>query len=262
MPNTVTSPVRFEVKDGGIAIITLDRPAARNAINRAIALAIEEHIDACEADDGIRVMVLASSHERVFCAGADLAEIAEGNAALLSTDRGGFGGVVRRSRSKPLIAAVDGFALAGGCEIVLACDIIVCSTNARFGLPEVKRGLFAGAGGPFRIQRALPHAIAIELLCTGDPIDAERAFALGMANRLTAPGAALDEAIALARVIAANGPMAVRETLKVARQAADQSEEDFWKLSNETTDRVLDSADAREGARAFMEKRDPVWKGA
>jgi enoyl-CoA hydratase/carnithine racemase len=262
MPDTIAPSVRFDIRDGGVAIITLDRPAARNAINRAIALAVEGYIDVCEADDAIRVMILASSHDRVFCAGADLAEIAEGKAALLSTDRGGFGGVVRRARTKPLIAAVDGFALAGGCEIVLACDMVVCSTNARFGLPEVKRGLFAGAGGPYRIQRALPRAIATELLCTGDPINAERAYALGMVNRLTAPGAALEEAVALARTIAGNGPMAVRETLSVARQSGAQTEEEFWHLSNATTDLVLASSDAREGARAFLEKRLPVWTGA
>lgn len=252
--------ILYEKRETHIAILTLNRPEARNAVNGVVAQAIDRIVDETEADNDIRVVVLASSHRSVFCAGADLAEIARGNRLSLSTSKG-FAGFVEARRLKPWIAAVDGTALAGGCELALACDMIVGSELARFGLPEVKRGLFAGAAGPYRLPRALPRNIALELLTTGESLDAARAFQLGLLNRLVPSGAVLDAALEMGRMIAANAPMSVRETLHVARQAFDLDEAALRALSVETFTRVLASEDAQEGPRAFLEKREPKWKG-
>src|SRR5215210_4576352 len=197
--------VEYE-KRGHVALLTIRRPEARNAVNGDVANGMEAAIDQLEGDDEVWVGVLAGEGP-VFSAGADLKAISSGTAAALSTKRGGFGGIARRERTKPIIAAVDGPALAGGCEIVLSCDMVVASTQARFGIPEVKRSLVAGAGGLFRLPRALPPAIAMEVVLTGDPISAERAHALGMINELVEPGQALDAAIALAERICANAPL-------------------------------------------------------
>lgn len=252
--------IRWAMRDG-VGLVTLDRPAARNAVNGAVARRLEALVARSEGDDAVRAVVLASSHPTVFCAGADLKEIAKGNGASLSTERGGFAGLTRAARTKPWIAAVGGTAFAGGCEIVLSCDLIVAAPEARFALSEVKRGLFAGAGGPLRLQRALPRAVALELIATGDPIDATRAHQLGMVNRLASGGAVLDEALALARQIAANAPLAVRESLAIARDADAMSEGEYWRRSRETAARVFASEDAREGPRAFLDKREPRWTG-
>lgn len=260
--NTMDEPapvVLFEMR-GHVALITLNRPAQRNAINGAIASAIDALVTQTEADDQVRAVVLASSHEKVFCAGADLAEISLGNAAALSTERG-FGGLVRAERSKPWIAAVGGAAFAGGCELVLSCDMIVASDAARFALPEVKRGLFAAAAGPLRLQRVLPRNIALELVATGDPIGADRAFQLGMVNRLVAPDQLIDAALELAAAIAINAPMAVRESLKLAREVPDLDEAEYWIRSKAVETQVFNSEDAREGPLAFLEKRAPNWTG-
>lgn len=255
------SVVTYEVLSEHVAIITLDRPEVRNAINGAVASELERLLERSEADENVRAVVLASSHATVFCAGADLAEIAGGNSAALSTARGGFAGLTRARRSKPWIAAVDGAAFAGGFEIALACDMIVASAASRFGLPEVKRGLFAAAAGPLRLLRVLPRNIALELIATGDGLGGERAYALGLINRLCAPGEVLADAISLARSIAGNAPLAVRASLALARVATAISEEEYWKRSEATRMEVFGSADAQEGARAFIEKRVPVWVG-
>ena len=176
--------VEYETRDH-IALITLNRPDARNAVNGEVARALESALDQYEGDDTLWAAILAAAGT-VFCAGADLKEIAAGNRATLSTERGGFAGIVKRARTKPLIAAVNGAAVAGGCEIALACDLIVASENAIFGLPEVKRSLIAAAGGLFRLPRAIGRAVAMEMILTGDPIDAERAYALGLVNTVTA----------------------------------------------------------------------------
>jgi enoyl-CoA hydratase len=197
----------------------------------------------------------------VFCAGADLKEINAGNAASLQTDRGGFGGIVQRERSKPLIAAVDGPALAGGTEIVLACDLVVASTTATFGIPEVKRSLVAGAGGLFRLGRKLPLNIAMELTLTGDPIGAEAAHHHGLVNRLVEPGEALDAAIRLAEQICANAPVAVRESRKVVLEATHAADDVGWGMSREGMVAAMSSEDFREGLTAFIEKRAPRWQG-
>lgn len=252
--------VLFETRDH-VAIITLNRPAARNAINSAVAQRLDELLERTEAEANVRVVILASSHEKVFCAGADLAEISSGNSAQLSTPRGGFAGLTRATRTKPWIAAVGGAAFAGGCEIVLACDMIVASPQGRFALPEVKRGLFAGAAGPLRLQRALPRNVALELITTGDPIDAERAFQLGLVNRVVEQEALWSETMKLAQSIAMNAPLAVRESLVIARASAEMDEETYWSHSEAVVDRVFNSEDAREGPRAFLEKREPRWIG-
>src|SRR5690606_12506527 len=205
--------VLFEVVEGHIAVVTLNRPEVRNAVNGAVAAGLDAAVKRVENDAEIRVAILASSQDKVFCAGADLSEIAAGRAHLLSTKDGGFAGFAEHAKAKPWIAAVEGAAFAGGCEIVLACDMISASENARFGLPEVKRGLYAGAAGVYRLPRRLPRNIAIELVVTGEGLDAARAYALGLVNRLTPSGGALGAALELARTIAANAPLSVRESL-------------------------------------------------
>jgi enoyl-CoA hydratase len=245
---------------GRVAVLTINRPEARNAVNGDVASGMEAAIDRFEADDDTWVAVLTGAGP-VFCAGADLKAISSGNAAALNTKRGGFGGFASRERTKPVIAAVNGPALAGGSEIVLACDLIVASTEARFGLPEVKRSLVAGAGGLFRLPRALPRAIAMEAVLTGDPFDAQRAYDLGFINELVEPGKAVDAAVALAERICANAPIAVRESRKVLLEGVMADDDTAWKLTNEAFARVAQTEDFSEGPRAFIEKRAPEWKG-
>ena len=256
----MTDPVLLSI-DGNVATVTLNRPDKRNAVNGAVAAALDAIVKQTEADDTVRVVVLASSHPTTFCAGADLAEIAAGNAAALSTPDGGFAGLTDHAHAKPWIAAVAGNALAGGCELALSCDLIVASETARFGLPEVKRGLFAGAGGVHRLPRAVPRNIGIEMVITGEPIDGRRAYDIGLVNRLVAANDVLSTAQALAATIAANAPLAVRESLAVARLANEHTDADLRELSHKASIRTVTSEDAIEGSRAFLEKRAPVWKG-
>jgi enoyl-CoA hydratase len=245
---------------GPFAIITINRPEARNAVNGAVANGIEEAIDKIEADDSTWVGILTGVPP-VFCAGADLKEINSGNAAALATARGGFGGFVQRERTKPVIAAVDGPALAGGTELVLASDLVVASTTATFGIPEVKRSLVAAAGGLFRLGRKIPMNLAMELALTGDPIDATRAHHFGLVNRLVEPGEALDAAVALAEQVCANAPVAVRESRRVVLEATHADDEVGWRMSAEGMAKAMRSEDFGEGLTAFIEKRPPQWKG-
>ncbi|HET6949494.1 MAG TPA: crotonase/enoyl-CoA hydratase family protein [Acidimicrobiales bacterium] len=251
--------VDFEQR-GPLAVVKINRPEARNAVNAAVAQGIEEAIDKIEAADDIWVGIL-TGEPPVFCAGADLKEINAGNAAGLQTQRGGFGGIVQRERTKPLIAAVDGPALAGGTEIVLSCDLVVASTTATFGVPEVKRSLVAAAGGLFRLGRKIPLNIAMELALTGDPISAELAHHHGLVNRLCEPGQALEVATALAEQVCANAPVAVRESRKIVIEATNAPDDVGWKMSMEGMAAAMSSADFSEGLTAFIEKRPPQWTG-
>lgn len=251
--------VDFEQR-GPFAVVTINRPDARNAVNGAVAQGIEEAIDKIEADDSTWVGILTGVPP-VFCAGADLKEINSGNAAALQTERGGFGGITQRERTKPIIAAVDGPALAGGTEIALACELIVASSTATFGIPEVKRSLVAAAGGLFRLPRKIPFNIAMEMALTGDPISAELAHHHGLVNRLCEAGQALDVAVALAEQICANAPVAVRETRKIVLEATTAPDEVGWRMSIEGMAKAMGSEDFSEGLTAFIEKRPPRWTG-
>jgi len=252
--------------DGNVAVITLNRPEARNAINPAVALGLEAAVDQLEARDDLWVGVLRANTEGqerpVFCAGADLKEINAGNAAALATRRGGFAGYTYRERRKPIVVAVDGLATAGGCEVVLASDIVVATTRSAFGLAEVTRNLVASAGGLFRLPRVIGQAAAMQAILTGEPIPAERAYQLGLVSRLVEPGTADDEAMALARTIAANAPIAVWESRAVVRAAAEAADDTTLKaMSDAALGAVMRSEDLAEGLTAFIEKRTPRWKG-
>ncbi len=256
--------VQYDVQ-GRIGIITLNRPEARNAINGDVASGVEAAIDRLEADPEVWVGILRANTEGqerpVFCAGADLKAINSGNAGGLGTSRGGFAGFVYRERTKPVIVAVDGLATAGGCEIVLAADLVVATTRSSFGLAEVKRNLIAGAGGLFRLPRAIGQAAAMEVILTGEPLTAQRAFDLGLVSRLVEPGKALDEAIALATKITEAAPLAVWASRKVVLAAAFEDDETLKKLTNEEFAKIMGSEDTKEGLTAFIEKRPPNWKG-
>lgn len=256
--------VEYEVI-GRIAVITLNRPEARNAINGEVAIAMEAAIDKMEEDDQVWAGVLRANtdgQERpVFCAGADLKAINSGQGATLATAKGGFAGLVYRDRKKPLIAAVDGLATAGGCEIVLSCDMVVASSRSSFGLAEAKRNLVAGAGGLYRLPHAIGRNVAMELILTGEPLAAERAHQLGMVNRLVEPGETYDAAMALAGQVTAAAPMAVWESRKVVLASTYEDEATLRKMTNEAFGRVMGSEDLKEGLTAFIEKRPPIWQG-
>ena len=245
--------INYETK-GRIALITLNRPEARNAVNHEVAAGIEDAIDQFEEDNDLWTGILCGNGP-VFSAGADLKAISAGELNL-ATKRGGFGGIVARERTKPLIAAVDGPALAGGTELALACDLIVASTVARFGLPEVKRSLIASAGGLVRLPRVLPKNIAMQMALTGEPISAEQAHLFGMVNVLTKEGEALDKAILLAEQINKNAPLAVRATRRSLIESLVLSDYDGMKFAIEETAALTSTEDYKEGPLAFIEKRD------
>ena len=244
-----------------VALVTLNRPEARNAVNGDVAQGLEAAIDATEADDDVWLVILTGSGSAAFCAGADLKAVSSGQGQALRTERGGFAGFVHATRRKPWIAAINGPALAGGCEIALACELRVAVPTARFGLPEVKRGLVASAGGLYRLPRALPQALALEMILTGEPISAERALQAGLVNALAEADGLLAAAQALAARITVNAPVAVRESLKVAKQALDLDDAGLRALSGQAQLAVMASEDYQEGPLAFIEKRAPRWTG-
>jgi enoyl-CoA hydratase len=251
-------------KQGNVAVITINRPEARNAVNTAVATGIEEAIDRLEADDEVWVGILTGAKTAkgyIFCAGADLKQMSVDPGGMM-TPRGGFGGFVMRERTKPIIAAVDGPALAGGTELVLACDLVVASRTAVFGVPEVKRNLVAAAGALFRMPRKLPRNVAMELALTGRlDFPAERAYHFGLVNVLCEEGGALEAAKRLAAQVTENAPLAVRESRRIILDATDQPDEVGWRLSNEGIAKMFGTEDFTEGLAAFVEKRAPKWKG-
>jgi enoyl-CoA hydratase/carnithine racemase len=244
-----------------VALVTIRRPEARNSVNRAVAADLDKAVKQIEADPDIWAAVLTGEGGVAFCAGADLKEVSAGNMDNLFTVDGQFAGFVKHPRSKVWIAAVDGFAMAGGFEIALSCDMIVASETSIFSLPEVTRGLIAAAGGVYRLARAIPRAIALELLATGDRLSASRASELGLVNHVVPKGQAVTEAVALASRICANAPIAVRESLAVARRSFDMDDDALFALGLEAQDRVMTTEDFQEGPRAFIEKRAPNWVG-
>jgi enoyl-CoA hydratase/carnithine racemase len=253
--------VLFELPEPHIALVTINRPEARNAVNGAVAAGLEAAVDRVEADPGIWAAILTGAGPHAFCAGADLKEISLGRSTSLMTERGGFGGFVKAKRTKLWIAAAQGHALAGGLELLLSCDMAVVAETATFGLPEVKRSLVAAAGGVFRLPRALPKAIALQMIATGEPIDAARAAHFGLVNEVVPASDVVPAALQWARRICANAPVAVRLSLGIARQAADLDEPALWALSREAGARIRETEDFKEGPRAFVEKRAPRWVG-
>ena len=250
-------PVLVEHRDG-ITIITINRPQAKNAVNRAVTLGIAAAVDELEARPE-QVLGILTGAGGTFCAGMDLKAFVAGENVSLPV--GGLGGICRRPPGKPLIAAVVGWALAGGCEIALACDLIVAANDAKFGIPEVKRGLVAGAGGLLRLPRRLPQAIAMELALTGDAMEAVDAHRYGLVNALTPPGGALAGALALAARISGNAPLAVAPSREILTRATDWTMEQGFIEQEVIYAPVIASADARDSALAFAEKRPPIWQG-
>ena len=246
---------------GHVEILTINRPDARNAINGAVSEALAEAFDELTEDADAWVVVLTGSGDKAFSAGMDLKAFAAGEGAAVMNANGGFGGIARRSFPKPIIAAVNGSALAGGLEIMLSCDLVVAADHATFGIPEAKRGLIAGAGGLFRLPKRLPLSIALELALTGDPIDADRAYALGLVNRVVPRHQLMEEALVLAERIAENAPLAVRHSKTVMLRSVDADEAEGWRLTDEAVGVVFSSSDAMEGSIAFAEKRKPNWQG-
>jgi enoyl-CoA hydratase len=241
-----------------VLLITINRPEQRNAVNAAVAAGLAAGLDELDDDPGLSVGVLTGAGKG-FCAGMDLKAFVAGERPHVQGR--GFAGITERAAAKPLIAAIEGFAVAGGLEVALACDMIVAARGARLGIPEVKRSLVAAGGALLRLPRALPHAIAMELALTGDPIPAERGYELGLVNRLAEPGDAVGKALELAEAIAVNAPLALAATKRILTEAVDWPDGEFFARQREIVEPVMASEDAREGATAFAEKRAPVWQG-
>jgi enoyl-CoA hydratase len=245
---------------GRVGIIRFNRPEARNAVNNEIATGVEAALDEWEDDPEIQAVIVTGNGPN-FCAGADLKLVATGRGGEMATRKGGFAGLTTRDYPKPIIAAIHGAALAGGFEIMLSCDLVVAADDTKFGIPEVKRGLFAAAGGLIRLPKRIPIAVATEMAITGDPITADRALQLGLVNRTVPADQVVDAALELAAAIAKNGPLAIKNSLKMVREAQDLTEEEGWKRNGELMMEVFASKDAIEGATAFAEKREPNWTG-
>ena len=242
-----------------VLVITLNRPEAKNAVNEGLAKGVAAALDELDGDDSLFVGIITGAGG-TFCSGMDLKGFLKGENPTVPGR--GFAGLTQAPPSTPLIAAVEGWALAGGCEVVLSCDLVVASTEAKFGIPEVKRGLVAGAGGLLRLPKRIPYHLAMEFAITGEPVTAEVAKSYGLVNRLAEPGKALDVALELAALVSANGPLAVKATKEIVRMAsAEWTESEAWEKQGAILAPAFASEDAREGATAFAEKRPPVWKG-
>ena len=251
---------------GRVMVATINRPESRNAVNQDVAAGLGHALDEADHDDQIWVFIVTGAGDRAFCAGADLKALSQGGRrepADPQVAAWGFGGYTRHPISKPTIAAVNGFALGGGSEISLASDMIVAAETASFGLPEVKRGIIAAAGGAFRLPQQLPKKVAMEMIMTGERISAQRAYELGFVNRVVEHGKALEAALELAQSICVNAPLAVQASKRIANGIIDgkvSAEDAAWALNDAETKVVMTSADAKEGPLAFAEKRDAVWQ--
>ena len=243
---------------GRVALLTINRPEARNAINLATARALSDALDECASDDAVSVVVLTGAGDKAFSAGMDLKAFAAGEVPITEH---GFAGITKRVFDKPLIAAANGAALAGGFEILISCDMVVAAEHAVFGIPEAQRGLIAGGGGLIRLARRVPLSIAYEMALTADPIDAARAYELGLVNRVVPAGELLEVAVALGERIARNAPLALRASKSVMRRSLELTEDESWAVSDEAFGAIGRSADALEGAVAFAERREPNWRG-
>ena len=243
-------------REGPVLVVTINRPALRNAIDRSTSQAIADAMDLLDTDAALTIGILTGAGGH-FCAGMDLKAFLQGERVEL--EGRGLAGIVETPPAKPLIAAIEGYALAGGFEIALACDLIVAADNAQFGIPEVKRGLIAGSGGLIRLPQRIPRQIALEYALTGKLMAAALAQQWGLVNRLTAPGAALDGARLLAGEIVTNAPLAVRMAKRVMSEAPTWAAKDVWGRQRALLEQVIASNDAREGALAFAEKRAPRW---
>jgi enoyl-CoA hydratase len=252
-----SEPVLTE-RRGNVLLITLNRPEVRNAVNAALAEGVGNALEELDADDGLSVGVLTGAGG-FFCAGMDLGAFVKGESPWFG-DRG-FAGIAQRSARKPLIAAIEGFAVAGGMEIALACDLIVAAKGAKMGIPEAKRSLVAAGGALLRLPRRMPYHVVMELALTGDAVPAERFHELGVVNSLAEPGSAVEVALELAERVAKNGPLALIASKRILQEQFDWSSAEMWEKQGAITGPVFTSEDAKEGASAFKEKREPVWKG-
>jgi enoyl-CoA hydratase len=241
-----------------VLLITIDRPEVRNAVNAAVAEGIAGALDQLDGDDALSVGILTGAGG-FFCAGMDLGAFVKGESPYFG-DRG-FAGIAQRASRKPLIAAIEGFAVAGGMEIALACDLIVAAEGAKMGIPEAKRSLVAAGGALLRLPRRMPYHVVMELALTGDPLPAERFHELGVVNRLAEPGSALEVALELAASVAENAPLALIASKRIIQEQFDWSSAEMWERQGAISGPVFASEDAKEGASAFKEKRDPVWRG-
>jgi enoyl-CoA hydratase len=258
VPRVNDEPAVLTERRDGVLLVTLNRPDARNAVNAALAEGVAAALDELDADDELSVGVLTGA-DKGFSSGMDLKAFVAGESPY-AADRG-FAGITQRAAEKPLIAAIEGFAVAGGFEVALSCDLIVAARGARLGIPEVKRSLVAAGGALLRLPQRIPFHMAMELALTGDPIDAERGYELGIVNRLAEPGSAVDAALELAAEVARNGPLALKASKRIVQSSGDWTEAEAWEKQGEIAGPVMTSEDAREGAVAFAEKRDPIWRG-
>jgi enoyl-CoA hydratase len=251
-------PAVLTERRDGVLVITLNRPEVRNAVNAAVAEGIADALDELDRDDDLAVGIVTGAGG-FFCAGMDLGAFVKGESPWYG-DRG-FAGIAQRGARKPLIAAIEGFAVAGGFEVALACDLVVAAEGAKLGIPEAKRSLVAAGGALLHLPKRMPYHVVMELALTGDPLPAERFHEFGVVNRITAKGEALDGALELAARIAQSGPLAVAASKQIVQEQYDWPASDMWERQGAITGPVFVSEDAKEGATAFKEKRDPVWKG-
>ena len=251
-------PAVLTERRGSVLLITLNRPEVRNAVNAAVTRGVGDAVQALDADPALSVGVLTGAGG-FFCAGMDLGAFVRGE-SVHDPERG-FAGITRRGPRKPIIAAIEGFALAGGLEVALACDLLVAAAGARLGIPEVQRSLVAAAGALLHLPRRIPYHVAMELALTGDPMPAERMHELGLVNRIAEPGRAVDVALELAATVARNGPLALAASKRILQEQADWAGEETWDRQDAIAGPVFASQDAREGASAFKERREPVWSG-